>query len=83
MYYKGRPYRESLKTADVHHVVGVLWYDVGALDGLAQRRDHMRGAVGVLGVRQNLLYQQVVLLDALDRLNQQISKLKFDKCILM
>lgn len=72
-------HREALQTADVHHVVGVLGYDGSALHGVAQGLDHVGRSAGLLRVREDLLHEQVVLLDALDRLDQKVTKLKFKK----
>lgn len=63
-------YREALQASEVHHEVGVLRYDIGAVDSLTQSGQHVRGTVRLLGVRQNLLDQQMIFLDALDRFDQ-------------
>lgn len=69
-------HREAMHVAGVHHVVGPLRYDGGALHGVAQGLDHVGRSAGLLRVREDLLHEQVVLLDALDRLDHKVAKLK-------
>lgn len=69
-------YLETLQTAYVHHVVSVLGDHLGVLESVEHGGLHVRRAARLAGVLINLLHQEVVLLDALDRLDQQIGQLE-------